>query len=84
MESGRDYWYHDLMGLPVARSAAGQSRCETEENGFRGPIIHCCTLPAPPKTKAILHTHGGYMVGVATTLKMVFDLKEEDRYWVYG
>ena len=33
------------------------------------------------KPKAILHTHGGHMVGVATTLKWVFDIKEEDRWW---
>ncbi|MFT5196560.1 MAG: acetyl-CoA synthetase, partial [Candidatus Promineifilaceae bacterium] len=31
--------------------------------------------------KAILHTHGGYMVGSATTLKWVFDLKPEDIWW---
>ena len=33
------------------------------------------------KPKAILHTHGGYMVCTATTLKWVFDIKPEDRYW---
>ena len=33
------------------------------------------------KPKAIVHTHGGYQVGVAATLKYVFDLKDEDRWW---
>ena len=33
------------------------------------------------KPKAIVHTHGGYQVGIATTLKYVFDLKDEDRWW---
>jgi len=28
-----------------------------------------------------VHTHGGYQVGVATTLKYVFDLKDDDRWW---
>jgi len=30
MEAGRDYWYHDLMALPIARAAAGGNRCDTE------------------------------------------------------
>jgi acetyl-CoA synthetase len=81
MESGRDYWYHDLMGLPIARVSSGQSPCETEEMDAEDPLFMLYTSGTTGKPKAILHTHGGYMVGVGTTLKMVFDLKEEDRYW---
>jgi acetyl-CoA synthetase len=81
MESGRDYWWHDLMGLPVARSANGNSRCETEEMDAEDPLFMLYTSGTTGRPKAILHTHGGYMVGVGTTLKWVFDLKEEDRYW---
>jgi acetyl-CoA synthetase len=81
LESGRDYWWHDLMGLPVARSAAGNSRCETEEMDAEDPLFMLYTSGTTGKPKAILHTHGGYMVGVGTTLKWVFDIKEEDRYW---
>ncbi len=81
MESGRDFWYQDLMGLPVARSAAGNSRCETEVMDAEDPLYLLYTSGTTGKPKAIVHTHGGYMVGVATTLKYVFDIKEEDRYW---
>ncbi len=81
MESGRDYWWHDLMGLPVARSAAGNSRCETEVMDAEDPLFLLYTSGTTGRPKAILHTHGGYMVGVGTTLKWVFDLREEDRYW---
>ena len=81
MESGRDYWWHDLMGLPVARSAAGNSRCETEVMDAEDPLFMLYTSGTTGRPKAILHTHGGYMVGVATTLQWVFDVKEEDRYW---
>ncbi len=81
MESGRDYWYHDLMSLPVAKTSAGQTRCETEVMDAEDPLFLLYTSGTTGKPKAILHTHGGYMVGVATTLKMVFDLHEEDRYW---
>jgi acetyl-CoA synthetase len=81
MEAGRDYWYHDLMALPVARATSGQSRCDTVEMEAEDPLFMLYTSGTTGKPKAILHTHGGYMVGVATTLQMVFDLKEEDRYW---
>jgi acetyl-CoA synthetase len=81
MESGRDYWYHDLMALPVARSAAGNSRCETEVMDAEDPLFMLYTSGTTGKPKAVVHTHGGYMVGVGTTLKYVFDLKDEDRWW---
>ena len=81
MESGRDYWWHDLMGLPVARSMNGGSRCETEVMDAEDPLFMLYTSGTTGRPKAILHTHGGYMVGIATTLKWVFDVKEEDRYW---
>ncbi|MDR3572312.1 MAG: acetate--CoA ligase [Anaerolineaceae bacterium] len=81
MEAGRDYWYHDLMALPVARTASGNSRCETEVMDAEDPLFMLYTSGTTGKPKAIVHTHGGYMVGVGTTLKYVFDLKDEDRYW---
>ena len=81
MEAGRDYWYHDLMSLPVARTAAGNTRCETEVMDAEDPLFMLYTSGTTGKPKAIVHTHGGYMVGVGTTLKYVFDLKDEDRWW---
>jgi len=81
MEEGRDYWYHDLMTLPVAKTASGQSRCETEEVDAEHPLFLLYTSGTTGKPKAILHTHGGYMVGVATTLKYVFDIQDDDRFW---
>jgi acetyl-CoA synthetase len=33
------------------------------------------------KPKGILHTTGGYLTGVATTHRYVFDIKDEDVYW---
>ncbi len=80
MEQGRDYWWHELMGLPVAR-ANGGNRCETESMDAEDPLFMLYTSGTTGKPKAILHTHGGYMVGVAATLESVFDLKEDDRWW---
>ena len=81
MEQGRDYWWHELMGLPVARATGGGNRCDTEVMDAEDPLFMLYTSGTTGKPKAILHTHGGYMVGVGTTLRTVFDLKEDDRYW---
>ena len=76
MESGRDMWYHELMALPIASNA-----CNIEIMDAEDPLFMLYTSGTTGKPKAILHTHGGYMVGVYSTLKYVFDIHEEDRYW---
>ena len=76
MEAGRDHWYHDMCALPIANG-----KCATEIMDAEDPLYILYTSGSTGKPKAILHTHGGYMVGTYATLKYVFDIKEEDRYW---
>lgn len=76
MEVGRDMWYHELMSLPIAGNS-----CDIEVMDAEDPLFLLYTSGTTGKPKAILHTHGGYMVGTYTTLKYVFDIHEDDRYW---
>jgi acetyl-CoA synthetase len=76
MEEGRDMWWHDLMALPIA-----DPRCKTEVMDAEDPLYLLYTSGTTGRPKAIIHTHGGYQVGVATTLQYVFDICDEDRYW---
>jgi len=76
MEFGRDMWYHELMSLPIAGNS-----CDIEIMDAEDPLYLLYTSGTTGKPKAIMHTHGGYMVGTYTTLKYVFDIHEEDRFW---
>ncbi len=76
MEQGRDYWYHELMQLPIASPVA-----ETEVMDAEDPLFILYTSGTTGKPKGVLHTHGGYQVYTSTTLSWAFDLKDDDRWW---
>jgi acetyl-CoA synthetase len=76
MVAGRDFWWHDLEALPIA-----SPYCNTEVMDAEDGLFILYTSGTTGKPKGLLHTCGGYQVHIATTLKYVFDLKEEDRYW---
>ncbi len=76
MEAGRDYWYHDLMALPIASAQSATEVMDAED-----PLFILYTSGTTGKPKGLLHTHGGYSVHIGTTLGWAFDVKEEDRYW---
>ena len=74
MQSGRDQWYHELMtdASPV---------CPPEPMDAEDMLYILYTSGTTGKPKGIVHTTGGYLVGVYATTKCVFDLKEDDVYW---
>jgi acetyl-CoA synthetase len=76
MESDRDFWYHDLMAMPIA-----SSQCETEVMDAEDTLFILYTSGTTGRPKGVLHTHGGYSVYTSSTHRMVFDIKDEDRWW---
>ncbi len=74
MQEGRDLWWHELM-------ANAPLTCEPEPMDSEDLLYLLYTSGSTGKPKGIMHTTGGYLVGVAITSKWVFDLKDEDIFW---
>jgi len=75
--SGKEIFYETLLeGEP--------DECPVEEMDSEDPLFILYTSGSTGKPKAVLHTTAGYMVGVATTLKTVFDIHHGDLWWCTG
>lgn len=74
MKKNRDIWYHEAM-------KKASPNCPAEPMDAEDMLFILYTSGTTGKPKGIVHTTGGYLVGVSTTHDWVFDLKEEDVYW---
>jgi acetyl-CoA synthetase len=75
MEEGRDLWWHEFVG-----KQSDEHECESFP--AEHPLYVMYTSGSTGKPKGILHTTGGYLVGVAYTHWAAFDLKPEtDIFW---
>ncbi|REJ37262.1 MAG: acetate--CoA ligase [Bacillota bacterium] len=73
-QAGRDVDWAELV-------ATGADRHPVEPVDSEHPLFTLYTSGTTGKPKGVVHTHGGYMVGVYTTTRFVFDVKPDDIFW---
>ena len=74
MEEGRDVWWHEeLQHVDLD--------CPAVALDSEHPLYILYTSGSTGKPKGILHTTGGYLVGIYATTKYVFDMRDEDIFW---
>jgi acetyl-CoA synthetase len=76
MAEGRDTWWHDEMTAPDV-----QHFCEPERMNAEDILFILYTSGSTGKPKGVVHTTGGYLTYVASTMQYVFDLQEDDVHW---
>ncbi len=74
MEEGRDVWWHRELEYVDAN-------CEPIAVDSEHPLYILYTSGSTGKPKGILHTTGGYLLGIYLTMKYVFDVHDEDLFW---
>ncbi|MGB1660800.1 MAG: acetate--CoA ligase [Planctomycetota bacterium] len=71
---GRDHWWHDVVPTQ-------DDFLEAEEMDSEDLLFILYTSGSTGKPKGIVHTCGGYLTGVSSTFRNVFDIKDSDLYW---
>jgi acetyl-CoA synthetase len=74
IEDGRDVWWHRELEYVDAN-------CPPAALDSEHPLYILYTSGSTGKPKGILHTTGGYLVGIYSSTKYVFDIRDEDIFW---
>ena len=72
---GRDHWLHEL------EVSDDPETCPPEPMDSEDLLFLMYTSGTTAKPKGIAHTTGGYLVGVASTHALIFDLKPDEDVW---
>src|SRR5262245_8359017 len=73
-QADRDIWWDDFV-------KGADAYLKPEPMDSEDMLYLLYTSGSTGKPKGIIHTTGGYLTGVSTTHRMIFDLREEDVYW---
>lgn len=74
MQTGRDFWWHELV-------QQASDNCPAAELDSEAPLFILYTSGSTGKPKGIRHTTAGYNLYVRRTFEWVFDHRDDDLFW---
>ena len=77
MKAGRDMWAPDVL----TGASEDPESCPCEPMDSEDLLYLLYTSGTTAKPKGIIHTTGGYLVGVSATHHYIFDVKPDSVYW---
>ena len=74
LETGRDFWWHDIV--PIQSNECPAEAMDSEDRLF---VLY--TSGSTGKPKGVVHTTAGYNLWSHLTFKWIFDIRDNDIYW---
>ncbi len=76
LHSHKEIWWHEAMADPNLPPYIPPEPMDAED-----PLFILYTSGTGGKPRGVVHTHGGYLLYMAMTMHLMFDLKEDEIFW---